>query len=222
MSLLLGDCTNPEFNASFKDHALNALKTRSNYEWMQAYANDWNPVLATLFSGSLIKAADNNNTAVGPVIELNTRINFRFNQAQFLSNQPVGPAADAKIKIIRNEQDIYRRMNGSVVPAHFWDSEEDFNCHGIGFSLYDDGKLAATAFSSFRSGDQLELGIESLGEYRGKGLARVICTALINYCLENNLEPVWACRLENTGSYKLALKLGFEPVLQLPYYRLSD
>jgi hypothetical protein len=35
------------------------------------------------------------------------------------------------------------------------------------------------------------------------------------------LEPVWACRLENDGSYKLAQKLGFEPVLEIPYYRLS-
>ncbi len=47
------------------------------------------------------------------------------------------------------------------------------------------------------------------------------CSTLIEYCLENSYEPVWACRLENVGSYKLAEKLGFEMYGEVPYYRLS-
>jgi RimJ/RimL family protein N-acetyltransferase len=99
---------------------------------------------------------------------------------------------------------------------------EDFKNNGVGFSLYHNGKLAATSFSSFRFKEKLELGIETAEEFRGKGLAQKVCAALIDYCIENNLEPIWACRLENTGSYKLALKLGFEPFLEIPYYRLSN
>lgn len=34
-------------------------------------------------------------------------------------------------------------------------------------------------------------------------------------------EPIWSCRLENTGSYKLAQKIGFLPTAEIPYYRLS-
>jgi RimJ/RimL family protein N-acetyltransferase len=58
-------------------------------------------------------------------------------------------------------------------------------------------------------------------QYRGKGLALHACSALIDYCLEYNYEPVWACRLENYASYKLAQKLGFDPVLYMPYYKLN-
>lgn len=68
--------------------------------------------------------------------------------------------------------------------------------------------------------NQLEFGIETVDGFRGKGFAFHTASSLIDYCLENNYEPVWACRLENTGSYKLAEKLGFEPTVTLPYYKL--
>jgi len=80
--------------------------------------------------------------------------------------------------------------------------------------------LVSTAFSAFVHGHLLELGIETLAGFYGRGFAQFTCSALIDYCLENNLEPVWACRLENTGSYKLAQKLGFEVEHLLPYYQL--
>jgi L-amino acid N-acyltransferase YncA len=51
-------------------------------------------------------------------------------------------------------------------------------------------------------------------------LALYTCSALIDYCLANNFEPVWACRHENTGSFRLAEKIGFESVRTIPYYQL--
>jgi hypothetical protein len=46
------------------------------------------------------------------------------------------------------------------------------------------------------------------------------CAALIDRTLQLGLEPVWACRLDNHASYRLARKLGFAHALSLPYYRL--
>ena len=102
--------------------------------------------------------------------------------------------------------------NGSVVKGYE---------NGIGFSLLYKNKLATTAYSAFIIEDKLEIGIETIEEYRGKGFAQYTCAALIDYCITNNYEPVWSCRLENIGSYKLAIKLGFEPTRKLPFYRLS-
>ncbi|WP_459929838.1 GNAT family N-acetyltransferase [Desulfosporosinus burensis] len=99
-------------------------------------------------------------------------------------------------------------------------SEDQFQNKGIGYSLIYDGEVASTAFSSCRFENQLEIGIETLARYRGKGFALYVCSALINYCLEHGLEPIWACRLENIASYQLAHKLGFLPTLFIPYYRL--
>jgi RimJ/RimL family protein N-acetyltransferase len=112
-------------------------------------------------------------------------------------------------------------MKGTVIPANFWDNADDFIQNGVGFSLFYEDQLTTTAYSAFIHDDKLELGIETLPEFRGKGFARLTCAALIDYCLENHFEPVWACKLENTGSYLLSQKLGFEPHIEMPYYRLS-
>ncbi len=57
--------------------------------------------------------------------------------------------------------------------------------------------------------------------HQGKGFAQHTCATLIEYCINNNFQPMWSCRLENISSYKLAIKLGFEPTLNLKYCKLS-
>jgi RimJ/RimL family protein N-acetyltransferase len=109
-----------------------------------------------------------------------------------------------------------------VVPKYFWKDAEHFYKSGKGFSLIYENRVASTAYSSFIHDNLLELGIETIESYRGKGFAVLTCSSLIDYCLNNNYEPVWACRLENVGSYNLAQKLGFEPTLYIPFYRLND
>ncbi len=219
MSLLFGNSNNEEFNYCFKYYALNVNKNRNEHEWMQAFPDSWDTVLNDLFKDYLIHSHSNFWQIEYNVIELNTRVNFKFNSIQYLKlNQN---NINEEIEIIRTDKEIFKEMKGSVVPFNFWDSSDDFYNHGIGFSLFYRNKLVSTAYSSFIHDNKLELGIETVPKYREKGFAQLVCAALINYCLENKYEPVWACRLENTGSYKLARKLGFEPVLEIPYYRLS-
>ena len=86
----------------------------------------------------------------------------------------------------------------------------------------DGDEVACTAFSAFVIDQQLEIGIETADNYRGKGYAIGTCCALIDYCLENDYEPVWGCKLHNTPSYLLAQKLGFVPTIYWPFYRLND
>lgn len=112
-------------------------------------------------------------------------------------------------------------MAGKVVPGVFWANVDRFLEIGTGFAAIADDRPVALAFSSFVTTQQLELGIETLREYRGKAFATSACAALINYCFEKHLEPVWACRLENTASHRLAKRLGFVPIRHLPYFRLA-
>lgn len=220
MSLLFGKSDNEEFNEVFRDHALNINQTRSKHEWMQAYPNNWDHVLIDLFNNSLIKSSDNSANIESEIVELNTRVNFEFKldkYTKFKQNY-----IEKNLLIVRTNRNAFTEMIGSVVPINFWDSAEDFCEKGIGFSLFHEKELASTAFSSYIHGSDLELGIETIENYRGKGFAIHVCSALIDYCIENNYKPIWSCRLENIVSYKLALKLGFEPTLRLPYYRLSN
>ena len=218
MSLLFGDSQNAEFNNKFLEYSLNSNKIRDNYEWMQAYPGDWDKVLSELFSNRMIKAAENKEIKESGIIELNTRINFRFNRDKyFLNKKMILPQTCA---IVRTDKKIYEEMTGSVIPSYFWNTADDFINNGIGFSLLCSKKLAATAYSAFIHNSKLEIGIETIPEFRGKGFAQLACSALIDYCIEKDYEPVWACKLENTGSCRLAEKLGFEVSGAIPYYRL--
>jgi hypothetical protein len=200
MSLLGGRWINAEFNRWFFDHAANKDKSRKMVEWMQVFPYEWNDLLKGL--------------------ELNTRVNFVFDADRYREfRSKIG--VDPLIRIERMSADLFDAMNGSVTPKVFWNSFEDFNKSGIGFCLFYDGTLAATSFSSFLAPGKLELGIETVPEFRSRGFAEIICATLIDHCLEHNLEPLWACRLENTGSYVLAKKLGFVVGRQMPYYRLG-
>lgn len=202
MSLLGGDHTNNEFNKKFYDYAINKEKTRSIVEWMQVFPEAWNGVLKL------------------PGLELNTRVNFVFDLDLYLRFRGL-LTEDAAIEIVPLDANLFEKMNGSVVPKVFWDSFSDFISGGKGFCLYYDRRLAATAFSSFLAPGKLEIGIETVPEFRSKGLAERVCVALIDYCLANNLEPLWACRRENIGSYQLAKKLGFVVDKEMSYYRLG-
>jgi hypothetical protein len=219
MSLLFGNPNNEEFNNKFRDYALNKNKQRNAFEWLQTFPDKWDAVLDDLFGNDLVKFTDEEDKKKNN-IELNTRVNFKFNPDKYAIFKEDHCRND--FIIVLTDQDIFQNMKGSVVPMHFWENSEHFLKNGIGFSLFYMNKLAATAFSAYLHDNFLEIGIETFNEFRGKGLAQYSCAALIDYCIENNLEPLWSCRLENTGSYLLAQKLGFEPTMKRRYYRLCE
>lgn len=216
MSWLFGEYNNSEFNNLFKEYALNYNHIRDNYEWMQVFPDEWNNTLADLLGECLVKNTDNKRKT--GIVELNTRVNFKFSYEKFSKR---AKKIIENIEIIKTDADIFNNIPGTVVPKYYFHNEKDFIEHGVGFSLFYNKQLAATAFSSCIIDGKLEIGIETVEKFRGKGLAEKVCEAIIDYCITNKYEPVWSCRKENIGSYKLALKLGFETVMEIPYYRLS-
>ena len=219
MSLLFGKCDNEEFNSSFCEYALNIPKKREKSEWLQVFPDTWDSKIEVMLAHNLIKSKDNVKNDKSK-IEVNTRVNFKFNREKYRKLKNEKKTSD--YKILQTDKEMFEKMNGSVVPKHFWNNNEDFLKSGIGFTLFNQGNIASTAFSAFILDTYLELGIETVEVNRGKGLAEQACSALIDYCLNNNYEPVWSCRLENAGSCKLAQKLGFEPTLFIPYYKLCE
>lgn len=217
LSLLFGDHDNKTFNRTFKQYALNINKSRDKNEWMQAYPTQWNAVLKELFLHNSIASSENINNST-TAIEVNTRLNFRFNKEHYLAHRK--NIKGHNLKIERTDRKVFNDMKGSVIPAYFWNDADHFFGDGIGFSLFQDGILASTAYSAFIHDMQLEIGIETIEAFRGKGYAYLSCSALIDYCIENGFEPIWSCRLENIGSYILAQKLGFEVTNEMPFYTL--
>jgi hypothetical protein len=211
MSLLFGKTNNPNFNCWLANYLLN----NSAGEWLQVFPAEWNDKLAQFVGGNIVDPA-NSNPEKQQIIRW-SRVNFRFDPSKYPSTQSAIPEG---FKLTRTNAVLFGELSGSVIPSCFWRNGQEFAENAIGFSLLYDGQPVSTAFASFIHGQQLEIGIETKTGFRGEGLAQITCSALIGYCLENNFEPIWSCRLENTGSYMLAKKLGFEPRLTIPYYQL--
>ena len=218
MSLLFGENNNRSFNNQFLDYCLNRSNRRVDFEWMQAFPKDWKNTLKLLFQEKLVRKSESGETPK-EFIELNTRVNFKFEVDRYRDFKKKYLKIVGQIR--RTDVDSFNKMQGNVVPANFWDSADDFYQNGVGFSLFHKGKLATTAYSAFIFDNELELGMETLPEFRGKGFAQYTCSALIDFCLQHDYEPVWACNLTNKPSFNLAKKLGFVPKLTLPYYRLA-
>ncbi|MDD3321048.1 MAG: GNAT family N-acetyltransferase [Paludibacter sp.] len=218
MSILIGNEDNENFNAAFIKYALNINRTRNRTEWLQVFPATWNEKLSALFGDKLIAEKENTGTEKEEKIERSTRINFAFNAEKYTIFKN---SFDFKpYQIIQTDKRIFKELNGTVVPKYFWNNADDFVENAIGFSLIYKDQFTSTAFAAFIIENKLELGIESVAEFRGNGFALYTCSALIDYCLGNGFEPVWACRLENVNSLKTAQKLGFEPTLYLPFYKL--
>jgi RimJ/RimL family protein N-acetyltransferase len=216
MSLLFGVATNEAFNNQLISYLLNGNKPRKTSEWLQVYPSEWNNRLAQLLNEKMVEPSQI-NPENQQIIKW-SRVNFRFNSARHSPKQQPIPE---DFQLVRTQAEMFDQISGSVVPSCFWRNRQEFVQNAIGFSLIYGAKPVSTAFASFIHDRQLEIGIETASEFRGEGLAQITCSALISYCQENGFEPIWSCRLENTGSLMLAQKLGFEPVLTIPYYQLG-
>ncbi|MDT3426213.1 RimJ/RimL family protein N-acetyltransferase [Paenibacillus forsythiae] len=222
MSLLFGDSGDDSFTHGLYDYITNQSAARDQMEWLQADpAGEWSRVIDSMLTSHNRRLE---NCGLSPEdlennkILRNTRVNFSFDRNAYLDAKRNFPKHEEPV--VRMTEEFFFAQSGSVVPRFFWRDAGHFAEKGVGYSLLREGEVASTSFSAFLTASQLEIGIETADAHRGQGYATSVCSALIDYCLDRNLEPVWACRLENKGSYNLAHKLGFRPSVTLPYYRL--
>ncbi len=220
MSLLFGEVNNENFIGGLEQYLFNLNKERDKSEWLQGFPCAWSEIIDKLAGSSLTESS---NVGKGTpenkaqVIK-HTRVNFKFDKNRYLEIKQQLESSPGNL--VKTTAEMFKKITGTVVPAFFWTDGNDFETNGAGYSLLYNGEIAATAFSAFLLDGKLEIGIETSDKYRGKGFAVLVCSALIDYCLMNGLEPVWACRLGNTASYQLAQKLGFVPTINIPYYQL--
>lgn len=112
--------------------------------------------------------------------------------------------------------------SGSVAPAGFWPDAAAFLAHGGGLvaERVADGAAGAIAFTSYRTGGDLEIGIETAPAFRGRGLGAHVAGAFVDVVRVAGLTPVWSCREDNVASVRVAASAGFVPTARLPYYHL--
>lgn len=86
-------------------------------------------------------------------------------------------------------------------------SLEDFIERGVGFGIEHDRRFISGCSSFAISRHSLEFEIQTHEDFRQRGLASATAAAMIEHCIDNDLEPCWDAH--NEISAALATKLGF-------------
>ena len=181
---------------------------RGTYEQDQRrislFVNDtaWNKVIQQFIK-------DNPNIKIGELLR------FHFNEKAFRGMSASIPDG---YTLREMDEELIEKLQGHVIPSFSWHSSEAFLKGGKGYCLLDGGRIACNAFSASIGNQILDIGIETMADYRMKGLAVPAAYAMVKYCLDNGFKPNWGCTAINIGSARIAARLGFEVLDSHPVY----
>ena len=107
-----------------------------------------------------------------------------------------------------NEESI-SKIRGRIIPSFSWEDSESFLERGFGYIALEGENVCTVAFSSAISSEEIDIGVETLEEYRGNGLASALAGRMCEHIIGIGKQPVWAHASSNIGSMKTALACGF-------------
>jgi GNAT superfamily N-acetyltransferase len=91
--------------------------------------------------------------------------------------------------------------------------------HGIGFCLLDGDVVVSEAFAGPITAGVLEMGTVTHEDYRGRGLARIVCARTIVECERQGHDTWWNAAATNIPSLRLARSFGYRN--ELPHRVLA-
>ena len=138
-------------------------------------------------------------------IVLGNRYNYEYPLEKISSRSEIRP----DYQICQFNQKLFDNIPGRITPRFSWRDASEFLNHGMGYCVMYNGKAVSWAFSAAVSSDELDIGIETLSDYRHMGLGFAVAEKMIQYCFEQHKRPIWSCDAYNTASQKIAEKLGF-------------
>lgn len=121
------------------------------------------------------------------------------------------------------DSDIYDLCVQDPVTADFvsaFGSKEKYLELGRGMVILKDGKFVSGASSYTRYKEGVEIEVDTIVPERRKGLASIVCSALILSCLDEGLYPSWDAH--DMNSVQLARKFGYEFDHEYTAYEVSS
>ncbi|MBW3623875.1 MAG: GNAT family N-acetyltransferase [Armatimonadetes bacterium] len=91
-----------------------------------------------------------------------------------------------------------------------WGGPEAFARSSFGYGLLHQGRYVSFTAGGAIGNGEVELEVGTDPDYRGRGLAMLTGSAIIERCRADGLRPAWSCHARNAASLRLAQKLGFE------------
>ena len=121
------------------------------------------------------------------------------------------------------DSDIYDLCMQDPVTADFvsaFGSKEKYLELGRGMVILKDGKIVSGASSYTRYREGIEIEVDTVPSERRKGLATVVCSALILACIEEGLYPSWDAH--DMNSVQLSKRFGYEFDHEYTAYEVSS
>jgi hypothetical protein len=121
------------------------------------------------------------------------------------------------------DSDIYDLCMKDPVTADFvsaFGSKEKYLELGRGMVILKDGKIVSGASSYTRYKEGIEIEVDTVPYERRKGLAAVVCAALISACLDEGLYPSWDAH--DMNSVQLSRRFGYEFDHEYTAYEVSS
>ena len=125
--------------------------------------------------------------------------------AEMVSETPEG------YELKKIDSDIYDLCMKDPVTADFvsaFGSKEKYLELGRGMVILKDGKIVSGASSYTRYREGIEIEVDTVPFERRKGLATIVCAALMLACLEEGLYPSWDAH--DMNSVQLSKRFGYE------------
>ena len=100
-------------------------------------------------------------------------------------------------------------------------STEDFLAQSFGVCMLHGDQIVGWCLSEYNTAQRCEVGIEVIEPYRGRGLATVMASALVEHALSVEVSRIgWHCYSSNVASAATARRVGFEKVRDYAVYLL--
>jgi RimJ/RimL family protein N-acetyltransferase len=156
------------------------------------------------------------------LVRKRSRIRFTFDpeRAPWLANPTPHPAG-FELRVLSADLVSRTVKFGVRIESRFWASVVDFIQHGLGVCLTQAGEIVSICYAATVVDGLAEIDVATDPEFRGRGLAGITTKRFIQECLDRQLLPTWDCFDYNTGSLKLALKLGFEAGKNYDFYSFN-
>lgn len=91
-----------------------------------------------------------------------------------------------------------------------WESSDNFISNGFGFCILKNEEFVSVCNTYYVKQGFADIDIVTKNEFRKQGFALITCSAFIEYCVKNDIKPIWDCDAGNENSESLAIKLGFK------------
>ena len=112
-------------------------------------------------------------------------------------------------RVERISSQLLPRIQGRIIPSFSWDCGEQFLEKGLGYIVTEGESIAAVAFSAAVSSEEIDIGVETMEPFRGKGYATLLANTMCQTICQMGKRPVWAHAEQNAASGRTALASGF-------------